>query len=373
MSSPTSWARPDRRDVAVAAVVTLLQVFAPRTGPPRDDPSAAIVGAGLVLALAQGVPVAWRRTAPEAVLGIVTLAFVAHALLVEPVPLYGAWVALGSLALRRDSRTAAAATAGVLAAVLAGYLGALGRTDEWVVPSLVTVAVAVTAQLVRERRARIAAVAENAAVQERLRIARDLHDVLGHSLGGIAVQSSTGRMALDADRPAVARDALERIEEASRTSLAEVRAVLGALRDAEPLGLDSLDGLVVAAGAGDLAVRLHRRGDLGAVPAAVGSVAYRVVQEALTNARRHAAPCTVDVTLAGSGDSLSVEVVDDGSGPASGGEIDSARLGLSGGHGIAGMRERIEALGGTLEAGPADGAGWRVRAVLPTTGGETHR
>jgi signal transduction histidine kinase len=359
----TSWARPDRRDVTVATVVTVLEVLGPRTGPPRDDPSAAIALVGLLLALAQGVPVAWRRSAPEAVLAVVMAAFVAHALLVEPVPPYGGWVALGSLAVRRDSRATAVAAAAMLAGLLAGYLGGLGRTDEWVVPSLVTVAVAVTGQLVRERRARIAAVAESAAVQERLRIARDLHDLLGHSLGGIAVQSSTGRLALDSDRPEVARAALARIEEASRSSLAEVRSVLGALRDAETPGLDSLDGLVRDASAADLAVSLHRSGDLGTVPAAAGGVAYRVVQEALTNARRHAAPCTVTVTLDGSADALAVEVVDDGAGSSTRGRSPQ------GGHGIAGMRERVEALGGTLEAGPATGAGWRVRAVLPTTGG----
>jgi signal transduction histidine kinase len=359
----SSWERPDRRDVAVATVVTVLQVLAPRTGPPRDDPSTAVATAALLLALAQGVPVAWRRTAPKAVLSVVTVAFVVQALLVEPVPPYGSWVALGALAVRRDSRTAAAATTGVLVAVLAGYLGALGRTDEWVVPSVVTVAVAVTAQLVRERRARIAAVAESAAVQERLRIARDLHDVLGHSLSGIAVQSSTGRLALDSGRPAVAREALARIEEASRSSLAEVRTVLGSLREAEAPGLDSLDALVRDAEGDDLAVRLHRRGDLGPDAAAMGRVAYRIVQEALTNARRHAAPCAVTVTLVGSADALSVEVVDDGA--------RSTTVGRSepGGHGIAGMRERVEAAGGTLEAGPAAGAGWRVRAVLPTGGG----
>jgi len=353
--------------MAVATVVTVLEVLGPRTGPPRDDPSATIAVAGLVLALAQGVPIAWRRSAPETVLSVVTSAFVAQALLLEPVPPYGAWVALGSLALRRDSRTTAAAVAGVLAGVLAGYLGGFGRTDEWVVPSLVTVAVAVTAQLVRERRARIAAVAENAAVQERLRIARDLHDLLGHSLGGIAVQSSTGRLALDSDRPEVAREALARIEEASRSSLAEVRTVLGALRDVDSPGLDSLDDLVRGAGGEDLAVRLDRSGELDAVPDAVGEVAYRVVQEALTNARRHASPCRVTVTLDGSVGTLSLEVVDDGAGSSIGG------MALRGGHGIAGMRERVEALGGTLEAGPATGAGWRVRAVLPTTGGRARR
>jgi signal transduction histidine kinase len=103
------------------------------------------------------------------------------------------------------------------------------------------------------------------------------------------------------------------------------------------------------------------------VPDAVGEVAYRVVQEALTNARRHAAPCSVTVTLVGSADALWLEVVDDGAGSSTGGRT------LQGGHGIAGMRERVEAVGGTLEAGPDASGGWRVRAVLPTAGGRRHR
>ena len=356
--------RPARRDVIVAAVVTVVEVLSPRTGPPTDDPSAVIGALGLLLAIAQGVPLAWRRDAPEVVLGVVTLAFVGQALLVEPVPPYGGWVALASLGVRRDARVTATATAGVVAAVIAGYLGGLGRTDEWAVPAILTVGVAVAAQLVRERRARLAAVAGTAAAEERLRIARDLHDVLGHSLSGIAVQSSTGRMALDADRPEVARAALERIEEASRSSMAEVRTVLGALRDAAAPRLEALDELAEVARADGATVSVRRVGDLRLVPSGVGQVAYRVVQEALTNARRHGGtgPVTVDVSVVVDSDRLTLDVIDDGHGTGAGSPPHVP------GHGITGMRERVESLGGQLDAGSSGVTGWRVHAVLPLSG-----
>jgi signal transduction histidine kinase len=365
---PSTVRRPVRRDVVVAGVVTVVEALSPRTGGPTDDPSALVGTVGLLLAVAQGVPLAWRRFAPEAVLGVVTVAFLGQALLVDPVPPIGAWVALASLSVRRDARVTAAATAGVVVAVVAGYLGGLGASDEWALPAMLTVAVAVAAQLVRERRARLAAVADAAAAEERLRIARDLHDVLGHSLSGIAVQSSTGRLALEADRPEVARAALERIEEASRSSMAEVRSVLGALRDAAAPRLESVDDLVEEARVDGSVVSLHRDGDLRRVPAAVGQVAYRVVQEALTNARRHGGPgpVTVDVSVVLDDDRLLVDVRNDGPGRGPG-----DLLAADPGHGITGMRERVESIGGTLEAGPPDApgpseaAGWRVHAVLP--------
>ena len=357
--------RPVRRDVVVATVVTLVEVLSPRTGGPTDDPSALLGTVGLALAVAQGVPTAWRRLAPRAVLAVVTVAFVGQALLVDPVPPVGAWVALASLGARRDARATAVATVAVVVAVLLGYVAGLGASDEWALPALLTVGVAIGAQLVRERRARLAAVADAAAAEERLRIARDLHDVLGHSLSGIAVQSSTGRMALEADRPEVARAALERIEEASRSSMAEVRSVLGALRAAAAPGVESVDALVEEARADGATVALRRDGDLRLVPEPVGQAAYRVVQEALTNARRHGGPgpLAVTVSLRVDGHRLAVDVHDEGPGSGSRGAPAAEP-----GHGITGMRERVESLGGRLDAGPSDssdGPGWRVHAVLP--------
>jgi signal transduction histidine kinase len=201
-------------------------------------------------------------------------------------------------------------------------------------------------------------------VEERLRIARDLHDLVGHGLTGIAVQSSTARLALedgDLDRAATALQAVER---SARESLAEVRQVLGVLRS-EPLrtergvapahGLADLPALVVEAQARGADVRLDLRA--GPVPSVVGLTAFRVVQEALTNAARHAPGATVDVVVADEPGAVRVRVED------TGGAAPSASPGT--GHGLVGMRERVHAAGGTVTAGPRPGGGWHVDVRLP--------
>lgn len=358
------WQRPDRRDWAVAAVVTVVQLLGVRSGPPVPDPSALVGLLGLLLSLAQGIPLLWRRSRPLPVLVVVTAAFVVHALAVAPVPPYGAWAALAALASRRVPVAAALATTGVVAAILAGFLPGASTIEDAAVPAVVTVVVGVAAQLVRERRARATALRAGAAAEERLRIARDLHDVLGHSLSGIAVQSSTGRLALDSGRLEVARDALVAIEGASRDSLQEVRAVLGALRDAAGPGLDGIPALVTGAAYPGVTVGVRRTGDVDDVAPDVGRIAYRVVQEGLTNVGRHAGPCRATVTVRRDGDRLVVVVTDDG---AAGTTADAP--GSPGdGHGLVGMRERVEGAGGRLTAGPRPGGGWQVRAELPARG-----
>jgi signal transduction histidine kinase len=224
------------------------------------------------------------------------------------------------------------------------------------------VVVGVTAQLVRERRARAEAQARRVAAEERLRIARDLHDVLGHSLGGIAVQSSTGRLALDAGAPDAARDALVAIESASRESMREVREVLGGLRESGAPGLEALDDLVGSSRAAGLTVEVARHGNLDGLPPDTSRTAYRVLQEALTNAAKHAGPGRVHVAVRRTTGLLAVEVVDEGRAAS------AAAPGGPPGHGLVGMRERVTAAGGTMAAGPDSDAGWRVRVELPTTG-----
>jgi signal transduction histidine kinase len=350
-----------RRDLVVVAVATLVEVLGLRTGLPAPDPSAVAGIVGLLLALTQGLALLWRHRHPEAVLALVTVAFVAHALLLVPVPPYAGWVALATVAARRDVRGAALAAGGVVAACALAYLPTAGPADDVVMPVLVTVAVAVTAQLVRERQARAAALRSQAAAEERLRIARDLHDVLGHSLSGIAVQSSAGRLALEAGQPDVARDSLAAIEAASRESMAEVREVLGRLREDTGPGLSRLDELVRSASP-MVAVVVTRDGELADLPDAVGRTAYRVVQEGLTNAVRHAAPCQVRVSVRRLTDRVEIEVLDDGAGHR-------ASTRTPGGHGLVGMRERVAALGGDVDAGPAADGGWRVIARLPVPRG----
>jgi signal transduction histidine kinase len=214
------------------------------------------------------------------------------------------------------------------------------------------------------------------ASEERLRIARELHDVLGHHLSLINVQAGVGLHLIDS-RPEQAREALAAIKSASAEALREVRSVLGVLRPDEEVaprspapGLDRLPDLTAEAG---FPVTVRREGAPRPLPPEVDRAAYRIVQEALTNVRRHAGSAvTAEVTLGFEAHGVRVTVRDDGTaaphdhGVRDGTVSDQGRHdpGVAG-NGIAGMRARAAALGGTLSAGPGDGGGFRVEAVLP--------
>jgi signal transduction histidine kinase len=199
--------------------------------------------------------------------------------------------------------------------------------------------------------------AGRAASEERLRMAQDLHDGVGHGLAVIAMQAGVALHLLDRD-PAAARASLEAIRDTSRESLQALRVELARMsgepapRRAAP-GLADLDPLLARVRAGGLAVDRH--GDPGEVAGAADHAAYAVVQEALTNVLRHARASRATVSLEASGEWLTVTVADDGV---------AAAAGQDGGMGIAGMRSRVEGLGGTLDAGPT-GTGFRVRAQIP--------
>ncbi|MCE3552905.1 sensor histidine kinase [Pseudonocardia sp. RS11V-5] len=221
-----------------------------------------------------------------------------------------------------------------------------------------------------ERRAQARAAREETARrqagEERLRIARELHDVLGHHVSLINVQAGVALYLLD-DDPEQARRALATIKDASRDLLREMRSTLGVLRgvDDEPpraptAGLGMLDRLVADNEAAGLAVSTAVDADVRALPPSVDLAAYRIVQEALTNVRKHAGAARALVKVTEVGGALRVVVDDDGAGP-------SARAG-EGGAGLVGMHERATALGGTLSHGRAPGGGFRVEAVLPLTG-----
>ncbi|MFC8620535.1 sensor histidine kinase [Micromonospora purpureochromogenes] len=219
---------------------------------------------------------------------------------------------------------------------------------------------------IRTRRRHAEALRSHAAAEavtaERLRIARELHDMVAHSIGVIAIQAGVGARVIDT-QPAQARAALATIEATSRDTLAGLRRTLGALRrpDAESASLDptpglaDLDRLVAAAGDAGVQVELRRRGRPVEVPADLGLAAFRIVQEALTNVVRHAGTDRCRVTVEHGPGEVVVDVVDDGRGGPVAGD----------GHGIVGMRERVTLLGGRFRAGPRPEGGFRVTARLP--------
>ncbi len=221
---------------------------------------------------------------------------------------------------------------------------------------------------VRERAEREAA-ARRRADEERLRIARELHDVLAHSISVINVQAGVGLALLDQD-PEQARTALTTIKAASKEALGEVRQVLDTLRapgasGAAPRspapGLDRLEELTGQAADAGLAVRVEVEGERTALPPGADLAAFRIVQEALTNVVRHSSSRNAHVLLHYAPGELELRVDDDG--PAAGGEV------TGGGNGLVGMRERAAALGGTVAAGPRPDGGFRVRARIPFRGG----
>ncbi len=210
----------------------------------------------------------------------------------------------------------------------------------------------------------------NAAATERTRIARELHDIVAHSLAVIVVQADGGAAAA-AKNPAVAADVLRTISETSRQALAEMRALVGVLRSDASLGdsdgylpqpgVAALDRLVDQIRQSGVTVQLRVADDLPPLPPATDLTVFRVVQEGLTNVLKHGGPAaTAQVEIAVSGGELAVEVVDDGRG--------AAALSDGAGNGIQGMRERVAVLDGAFWAGPRPGGGFRVRAVLPLAG-----
>jgi len=202
--------------------------------------------------------------------------------------------------------------------------------------------------------------------EERLRIARDLHDVIAHGIATIHMQSGAALHVLDR-QPEQAGPALRAIKELSKQTLDELRSTVGVLRDDDevPLaptpGLDQVDTLIENARHAGVAITVDCDAPQVVVPAAVDVAAYRIVQEALTNVMRHAGVnATATVTIRHEADAVRVEVVDDGRGAAS--VVDSDRRG---GHGIAGMAERAATVGGQVIAGPRSGGGFGVVARLP--------
>jgi len=216
--------------------------------------------------------------------------------------------------------------------------------------------------------------------EERLRLAQELHDVVAHSMSVIAVQAGMGAHVIDT-RPADAKAALEAISTTSRSTLSEMRRLLGVLRDEEgdldhspAPGIEQLPGLVADVRGAGIPVDLTVEGDAAGIPKGVELSVYRVVQEGLTNVIKHAGPARAVVTVRYEPSAVEVQVLDDGRGaaadhaasPAAGrGDAVVADEDGQGGHGLLGMRERVTLWGGTLTAGPRPGGGFGVKARLP--------
>jgi signal transduction histidine kinase len=322
-----------------------------------------------VLAIAQGAALHWRRERPVLVAAAVLPAALVFQLLVPEgvIPLAGLF-AVGSLAAARPPRVSLIGLAFLMGVTSLNFFT---TTDDDAVFALALAGGSwALGEAARNRRKAILEGARRAAGEEQARIARELHDVIAHSVSVIVVQASAADDIFDS-RPDQARAALRSIEQAGREALAELRRLLSGVRpdvpiDADPTrpqpGLDRLDELAEPLRAGGLDVEVRREGTAAALPAGVDLSAYRIIQEALTNTLRHARAQRAEVTVRYGTDSLELDVRDDGR-AVPGDDADT------GGHGLVGMRERAALLGGTLEAGPLEGGGYRVHARLPVGSG----
>ncbi|MCG5471989.1 sensor histidine kinase [Micromonospora sp. LAH09] len=368
-------------------------------GPPPSGPEQ------LFWTVAVTLPLVWRRRWPAATLLIISVAFIAAQARSAPETQFSAWALFCALytvgAWGQDRQRSRRLRIGVIATMFA-WLGIYyavtidhippGAFADAVGPVPPVLAAMVTGVLVnvlvfgfayffgetawvaarREHELRTQAedlrrsqaeARERAVLGERVRIARELHDVVAHHVSVMGVQASACRRVFDRD-PGKARTALTAIEQSARTAVDELRRMLGVLRasasaDAEPPaagGVERIGELVERARAAGLTATLGVYGDAVALPESVSQAAYRVTQEAVTNTLKHAGANVVDVRVRYLAREVEVDVTDDG---RAGRGADTLGLGLIG------MQERVTAHDGDLEAGPRSGGGWRVRARFP--------
>ncbi|HEX9063523.1 MAG TPA: sensor histidine kinase [Streptosporangiaceae bacterium] len=396
-----TWRNPSARDAVLMAGLTVILVLAAYgeahpTNPrdvPHNYPIPYTPNAALLLVAAAGLVLIWRYRYPVAVLAASMAAVVAYSLLgyvngaALLLPQFGLYAVALAVSAWRAAAAAAATLIALMAATAAGNpFGATGG-GFFLIPAMVAAAL-FGGIAVKNRRAFVASIQERADDQarrqideERLRIARELHDVVAHTMSTINVQAAAASVILT-ERPEQAAEALQTIRTASKEGLRELRAILNVLRqadDADPTspapGLAQLPVLVEGAAKAGLPVTVRTTGEPAALPAAIDLAAYRIIQESLTNAIRHAGPAEATVSLGYAQDCLRIEVRDTGrgvpagwpAGPGSPGELRrSGGSGGHGGHGLAGMRERAAAAGGELTAGPAgQGGGFALTAALP--------
>ncbi|MFC4944429.1 histidine kinase [Pseudonocardia sp. GCM10023141] len=320
-----------------------------------------------------------RRRHPPATLAVAVLALIAYLAFGYPFgPIFVASLVALFSAIAAGHRVAAYSIAGVGLAALAivflvrypGDEAALTGLALWLsvltALSLAAEGWRMRGERVAQARAARAEIERRRGSEERLRIAQELHDVLGHHVSLINVQAGVALYLMD-DDPEQARTALTAIKQSSKDLLREMRATLGVLRGVDEApphhpvpGLGRLDALVADTRAAGLPVEVEVVGASRELPPSVDLAAYRIVQEALTNTRRHAGPARAEVRVTYDESELTVQVDDTGSGSSDGGSVVQ-------GNGIPGMRERARALGGSLTAGPHPDGGYRVLAHLPVS------
>nr|WP_202510035.1 sensor histidine kinase [Streptomyces sp. SID5643] len=323
-----------RAPMAVLALTGTLSVIESVTGDPRAPVAMSAVIALYTVASTTDRPTTWR-------VGLLTMTVLTGAAMAAgPLP----WYAQENLGI--FAWTGIGATAGDAVRSRRAFVQAIRERAE-------------KAERTREEEAR------RRVAEERLRIARDLHDVVAHHIALVNVQAGVAAHVMD-KRPDQAKEALGHVREASRSALNELRATVGLLRQSgdpeaptEPApGLDRLDELTGTFRSAGLHIEVARADQGTSLPAAVDLAAYRIIQEALTNVQKHAGPqAKAEVSVVRVGPNIEITVLDDGSG-----EHETQD---GGGHGLLGMRERVTALRGTLTTGPRYGGGFRVHAILP--------
>jgi len=373
VASVTTASRRRAADVALALGVGIVQVGATYLASRHQPDRRSFDVLALVLLAAGPIALLFRRRYPVTVLLVSSATVLAYWVIgYGRGPVFLAMIVALATVVMAGRREVA------IAVLVGGYLSflwlapALGRDDSPSVGAAAALAAWLLVlyggcELLRIRQERIVEAAQlreeetkRRVGDERLRIARELHDVVAHNISLINVQAATTLHRLDHNGPA--SDALATIKRVSQETLVELRSVLGALRHVDEEAprapaptLSHLDELVARAGGAGVTAHVVTEGQPRPLPAAVDLAAYRVAQEALTNVARHASTATATVRVAYRPDDLVLEVDDDGTPPHI----------VVPGNGITGMRERATALGGTLTAAPRPGGGFRVRAWFP--------
>ncbi len=329
-----------------------------------EDPS--VVSAVATVAAAGAL--AWRRSRPAASYAVMVVGCLVVTLTGHDVGLLSIMILLSLYSLAAHGRRRDAFVGLLVGLVSFVGLALLDTPDLGTSVLLQSLALLVAAwalgDAIRSRRQAQREQVVAAVTEERLRIARDLHDVVAHSMSLIAVQAGVGAHVIRTD-PDAAEHSLEVIADTSRKALEQTRSMLGMLRETEDgtrpptQGLHDLDSLVDDVRRSGLDVELSQSGTADDPNAAVSLTAYRVVQESLTNVIKHSAATRAQVTVAASADSIDIVVTDPG--PA------RPSAGARSGHGLIGLDERVRLVGGVMEAG-ANGTGFRVWASLPTGG-----